>query len=359
MGISKKSYIIFLFVCGVSFFLGGCSLGKGQSASMEQNTTAAPTQIPGQDVLLVKGATILTEENVQIKLRRQKIVQAISSDDCVTVTSEGKVTAVQPGRSVVTVTDDNGYEYEFPVWVREKNSTLKKHIQTVIIGNSLMGKGHFQSGLETAATAFGQQMTVKDFSKDGYMLEEHLSEMKRGKRPKLVKAIKNADVLIIQGMSGDDASVVIQKMREYCQPKTRIYYYETEFMVQNPNKWFGKVQKAREQKKADAIMIEKMICATYDLGYTYTDYHVTNDYHPNVFNCHLAALMAYAQIFGETCSEYPEALIDQRFYNYLKGENQQEQTEQFYKMCDIIDEQLKEYSSKTMDELMENGKTSK
>lgn len=317
------------------FILGGCSLkGGGASGQQGTETAAAGGEKEAQDVLLKKGATLLPGENVKIALRRQKIVHAESKDSCVEVTAEGEVTAVEPGRSVVQVTDENGYKYQFPVWVREKNDTLGREIRTVIIGNSLMGKGHFQDGLEIAAEAYGQKLKVHDFSRDNYALKTHLSQMEKGKRPKLVKEVKKADVLIIQGMSRDRPASVVKKLRRYCKPGAKIYFYETEFMQPSPTKDF------------DVILAEDMLQSTYALNYYYEDFHVPNDYHPNGFYCQLASLMAYAQIFHETCREYPEALIDSRLYSSLRGGTQEKQTENFYQICDVIDQKLEEYSAK-------------
>ncbi|MBO5483794.1 MAG: hypothetical protein J5979_01120 [Lachnospiraceae bacterium] len=343
MGLRKWIYPILGLMLGISLFLGGCRRREDRSSSDKTKTEV--TVLPKQDVLQEKAATILTGEKVQIALRKEKIVQAVSSDNCVTVTDSGEVTAVEPGKSIVTVTDVNGYEYEFPVWVREKNGTLGGDVRVVIIGNSLMGQGHFMDGLEVAAEAYGQKLAVRDFSKDSYALKKHLAEMKRGKRPKLMRAVENADVLILQGMSSDNLSAVLKKYKEYCQPSTRIYFYETEFMNSYETKlfsgrWSDQLQKAQEQKEAEVIRVEEMLNATYDLGFAYEDYHVSNDYHPNVFNCQLAALMAYAQIFDEKCSDYSEAFIDQRLYSYLRGESEEEQAECFYHICDIIDQHL-------------------
>lgn len=354
----RKFYLIAIFLLGINILLTGCSMdgvksgsgssGKEASSSVETAATPAPTQ----SALKIKGATILPGEKIQIEVKKREIQKAVSSDDCVTVTPQGEVTARQPGKSVVTVTDACGYEYEFPVWVREKKGTLGQEVRVVIMGNSLMGQGYFRLGLREAAEAYGQKLVTQDYSISGYSFEKHLRNLKKKKNRDMVKEIGRADIVVVHGMSWENPASVVKRMKKYCKNSARVYYYETVLMTWTESA--NDLQKVKDMKNADVIMAEEMLRAICEVGYFMDDFLSPDDFHPNTINLRLSAILAYGLMFDEKASEYPEALISEWFYSMLKGDTLEEQNECFYKICDIIDQQLESYHNGTVSDLMSN-----
>lgn len=221
-------------------------------------------------------------------------------------------------------------------------------IQVCFIGNSLIDYGNQSDFLIDLSACFGRTISVDKITWGGAYLQDYVTGTFMDKKS-IKKRLNKADIVVFQDYGGWQKSKTwkaIQKLITWCKEDASFYYY----MYDEDD---GEMQDSdyRKLSKLGLKLIPKgqMIDALTDMFYTYEDLHLENDFHPNILNGYMAALVMNGTIFGEKCIDLPQkwffgekegrmAAAYEQVINGIHGDSEQEKWEEFQKICTQADQ---------------------
>lgn len=221
-------------------------------------------------------------------------------------------------------------------------------IQVCFIGNSLIDYGNQSDFLIDLSACFGRTISVDKITWGGAYLQDYVTGRFIDKKS-IKKRLDKADIVVFQDYGGWQKSKTwkaIQKLITWCKEDASFYYYmydEDDMEMQDSD--YKKLSKLG----LNLIPKGQMIDALFEMFYTYEDLHLENDFHPNILNGYMAALVMNGAIFGEKCTNLPKewffgekegrmAAAYDHVINGIHGDSEQEKWEEFQKICKQADQ---------------------
>lgn len=228
----------------------------------------------------------------------------------------------------------------------EESKPVDAHI--CFIGNSLIEYGNQAGFLVDLSAAFDRNITVDQITWGG----SHLYEYAAGKyidKDQLKQRLQRADIVVFQdygGWQGEETWKAIRKLIKWCAEDADFYYYMYD---EDENE-----MQAHEYKKLTKLGLKcipkgQIIDALDNMSYTFDELHLEGDFHPNIFNGYMAALVMNGTIFGEKCTDLPKewffakkkerlAAAYEEVHAGIHGESEEEKWEEFQKICQKADQ---------------------
>ena len=187
----------------------------------------------------------------------------------------------------------------------EEQKTEQDSTQICFIGNSLIDYGNQSNFLIDLAAGFGRKISVDKITWGGARLSDYVTGTFIDKKT-LKKRLNKADIVVFQdygGWLGAETLKSIRKLIAWCKDGAAFYYYmydgDDTRMQASDYKKLGKLG-------MKLIPKGQMIDALSNMSYTYEDLHLENDFHPNILNGYMAALVMNSTIFDLKCTELSE-----------------------------------------------------
>lgn len=269
-----------------------------------------------------------------VALKKSTLKTCQTSQDSIVSVSGKTITAKSPGKAMVTITDRENRKYRLSLWVRPITEYNKKTQKVCMVGNSHFRTGGQPGYFKGIAALYGQRVKMLNESIDGYMLEQHLRNARKGKS--IAKSLKKADVVVFQeyGIRYNTTLDSILQMKSYCKENARFYYYATDYDIH----WsWDSRRKELEENGISIIDSGTLLESMYSIGFSYEDLHYPNDDHPNDINGHVSSMLMYARIFEEKCCDFPTKQYLEYFEFALPGKTRAEKWKQFKKICKAAD----------------------
>lgn len=181
------------------------------------------------------------------------------------------------------------------------DSNSKAQSQDILcLGNSLIYRGELLQQYELLDKE-SNMFHITNQTKSGYTLDQHLADLSRESGDALGKYA----IVILQehGNPQLDTAGTVKKIMALFKSGTKFYYLVTEYDI--------------KKGLADLAGIEGLAYIpsgyAHNLllqdGFTYTQLHMDNDYHPNKLYGYVGALAMYSILTGKSCEGMPCDLL--------------------------------------------------
>lgn len=234
----------------------------------------------------------------------------------------------------------------------KSKKTKQKNCRVCLVGNSLIQYGSQAGFLQDIAKGYGRDITVDQLTWGGVYLKDYAKAT--GSNKKEVKYhLKKADIVVFQdygGWQNKKTTNAIRKLEKWCRKNAQFYYYMYDYDHYEINDaGYQTLSSLNISLIPKGRMIEKMRLDNFFLD---QELRLEGDYHPNSLNGYLSALMMYAVIFDEKCTDFPQKWFPcyrtklPRTYVILEdsfhGNTKKEKWEEFQKICQTMDEIISE-----------------
>lgn len=216
------------------------------------------------------------------------------------------------------------------------------------IGNSLIEYGAQARFVKDIALSYGKHISVDQMTWGGSWLSDYVEGTYMNKK-EVKSRLNKADIVVFQdygGWQGCKTVKAIKKLRSWCKKDADCYYYMYE-----EDEMEMAAADYQQLKKMGIAFIPKgqMLNALYEMNYSYSDLHLEGDFHPNIFNGYVSALLMHRVIFKEMCTDFPKdwffgdnteqltGSLDQVIQS-LQGDSEQEKWDEFQRICQKADE---------------------
>lgn len=180
--------------------------------------------------------------------------------------------------------------------------------QVCFIGNSLIDYGNQADFLIDLSDCFGRKIFVDQITWGGAYLSDYAAGTFLDEN-KIKTRLEKADIVVFQdygGWQGAETLKSIQKLITWCKEDASFYYYMYD---EDDAEMQASDYKKLAKLKMKLIPKGQMIDALSDMSYTYEELHLENDFHPNLLNGYMAALVMHSTIFDKKCSELPKEWV--------------------------------------------------
>lgn len=255
------------------------------------------------------------------------------------------------GESVSLTAKESNTHLPAPTANMERE-TEQMNTHVCFIGNSLIDYGNQSNFLIDLSAGFDRKITVDKITWGGAYLSDYVAGNFLNV-DKLKTRLGKADIVVFQdygGWQGTKTLKAIRKLTSWCKENASFYYYmydedDTEMQTSDYRKL--------TELGMEFIPKGQLIDVLSEMSYTYEELHMENDFHPNILNGYMAALVMNSTIFGEKCTDFPkewffgekegrlEAAYEQ-VLDGIHGDSEQEKWEEFQMICKKADQLIQD-----------------
>lgn len=265
--------------------------------------------------------------------------------------TDKKTDSGKPEEGVNSTTKESDTPSPAPTTNNEQE-TEQINTHVCFIGNSLIDYGNQSNFLIDLSAGFDRKITVDKITWGGAYLSDYVAGNFLNV-DKLKSRLGKADIVVFQdygGWQGTKTLKAIRKLTSWCKEDASFYYYmydEDDVEMQNSD--------YQKLAKLGLKLIRKgqLIDALSDMSYTYEELHMENDFHPNILNGYMAALIMNSTIFGEKCTDLPKewffgekdgrlATAYKQVLDGIHGDSEQEKWEEFQIICKKADQLIQD-----------------